>query len=190
MLERIRQIGIFMIAAQAVIHFAPGKQYEKYIKSVSGMIILLLFLKPFLQLAGVSWEDPQVLLEKMEELTDMPDISEGTVESADDKVARRLEKEVEELLNRDLEGEDYTVKNVSVRLCQEPGTGTLLSVVEVDMAEKGGKSEEREIAIDRIAVGKQPDPVSREAEAVYKKRFAKLLGIGEERMEVRCDGGG
>ena len=31
MLETIRQIGVFMIAAQAVVHFAPGRQYEKYI---------------------------------------------------------------------------------------------------------------------------------------------------------------
>ena len=47
MLDTIREIGIFMIAAQAVVHFAPGRQYEKYIKSVSGIIILLLFCSLF-----------------------------------------------------------------------------------------------------------------------------------------------
>ena len=64
MLDTLREIGIFMIAAQAVIHFAPGKQYGKYIKSLSGIIILLLFLKPVLQLAGIPWEEPQILREK------------------------------------------------------------------------------------------------------------------------------
>ena len=63
MLDTIREIGVFMIAAQAVVHFAPGRQYEKYIKSVSGIIVLILFLKPVLRLAGAAWEEPQVLLE-------------------------------------------------------------------------------------------------------------------------------
>ena len=40
MLKNIREIGIFMIAAQTVIHFAPGRQYEKYIKSVSGLSLI------------------------------------------------------------------------------------------------------------------------------------------------------
>ncbi|MDE7360173.1 MAG: stage III sporulation protein AF, partial [Lachnospiraceae bacterium] len=71
MLDTIREIGIFMIAAQAVVHFAPGRQYEKYIKSVSGIIILLLFLKPVFQLAGTAWEEPQILLEKWEACSDM-----------------------------------------------------------------------------------------------------------------------
>ena len=61
MLDAIREIGIFMIAAQAVVHFEPGRQYEKYIKSVSGIVMLLLFLKPVLQLAGAVWEEPQAL---------------------------------------------------------------------------------------------------------------------------------
>ena len=64
MLDTIREIGIFMIAAQAVVHFAPGRQYEKYIKSVSGIIILLLFLQPVLRFSGIVWEEPQALLEK------------------------------------------------------------------------------------------------------------------------------
>ncbi len=59
MLENIRRIGIFMIAAQAVIHFSPGRQYEKYIKVISSVIILFLFMRPFLSMQGeleVEWQ--------------------------------------------------------------------------------------------------------------------------------------
>ncbi len=45
--ENIRQIGLFMIAAQAVIHLAPGKQYEKYVKMIAGVMILMQFVTPF-----------------------------------------------------------------------------------------------------------------------------------------------
>ena len=34
LVETIKKIGIFMIAAQAVLHFAPGQKYEKYIKLI------------------------------------------------------------------------------------------------------------------------------------------------------------
>ena len=57
MLQTIREIGIFMIVAQAIVHFAPGKQYEKYVKSISGVIVLLLFLKPFVEMAGGAMAD-------------------------------------------------------------------------------------------------------------------------------------
>ena len=44
--ESICKIGIFMIAAQAVIHFAPAAKYEKYMRLVVGIIVLLQFLVP------------------------------------------------------------------------------------------------------------------------------------------------
>ena len=85
MLDTIREIGIFMIAAQAVVHFAPGRQYEKYIKSVSGIIILLLFLQPVLRFSGIVWEEPQALLEKWGELTDIADIDNTKKEELERK---------------------------------------------------------------------------------------------------------
>ncbi len=122
MLKNIREIGIFMIAAQTVIHFAPGRQYEKYIKSVSGIIILLLFL----QLSGAEWKDAEAVLEKLEEVTDMPALQsfEGS-RSADgavgwgtgvgSTVTGRMETKIRELLNRELEGEEYCIEQVSLR---------------------------------------------------------------------------
>lgn len=45
--ENIRQIGLFMIAAQAVIHLVPNRQYEKYVKLIAGVMILMQFVTPF-----------------------------------------------------------------------------------------------------------------------------------------------
>ena len=65
MLENIRRIGLFMIAAQAVIHLSPGRQYEKYIKLVSSVIILLLFIRPFLFQQGITQEPWQKTVEQI-----------------------------------------------------------------------------------------------------------------------------
>ncbi len=193
MLETIRQIGIFMIAAQAVVHFAPGRQYEKYIKSVSGIIILLLFLKPVLQLAGAAWEEPQALMEKWEELTDMPDFSVKTQTGGVTKeVIARMESEVRDRLNRELTGEVYFVNRVSIRLVPDPGAeaGVLLPEITVFLREKAGEEESGQIEIEEIVIGQLRETDTGEPFLSYRSRFAALLEMEEERVEVRPDGGG
>lgn len=63
--ENIRQIGIFMIAAQAVVHLAPEKQYEKYIKLIAGIMVLMLFTAPFLDQSGEIMEKWQTQTEQI-----------------------------------------------------------------------------------------------------------------------------
>lgn len=192
MLDTIREIGVFMIAAQAVVHFAPGRQYEKYIKSVSGIIILILFLKPVLQLAGAAWEEPQVLLEKWMDMTDMPDVSVNVqADGVAGEVASRMERELTERLNRDLEGDTYFVSRVSIRLIQDPEaeTGTFLPEITVFLRERA-KEESGLIGIDEIVIGQPQETETGEPFLSYRSRFAALLEMEEERVEVRPDGRG
>lgn len=50
LVETIQKIGIFLIAAQAIMHFAPGNAYTKYIKLIVGIMVLVLFLSPVYQI--------------------------------------------------------------------------------------------------------------------------------------------
>lgn len=204
MLKNIREIGIFMIAAQAVIHFAPGRQYEKYIKSVSGIMILLLFLRPFLQLSGMEWSSQKAVLEKLEELTDMPDFPGGEWKTGQEGAARadagvkstalsRMETEVKDLLNRELEGDEYRVKRVSIRLAKDSAQESelRLSQVEIELVNAEETKEERQIGVERIVIGNEADSAKAEEEKIYlqyRSRFAELLGIEEEKVEVRQGG--
>lgn len=183
MLKTIQEIGIFMIAAQAVVHFAPSVQYEKYIKSISGVIILLLFLKPFLQLAGGMWEEPEEILKRMTELTDLPDLPE-TVQTTcvGDVMASRMEKEIMTLLNQDMEEEPCYVMSVVVRLEEEQ-----MPFVEITI----GKKEKKDlIVVEEITIGEAKNGEKAEEEQVYRQKFAGLLGIPEENVEVKMDGRG
>lgn len=191
MLDTIREIGIFMIAAQAVVHFASGRQYEKYIKSVSGIIILLLFLKPVLQIAGSAWEEPQALLEKWEELTDMPDFSEKLqTDGVTEEVVSRMAAEIKERLNRELHADAYVVSRVSIRFTQEANgqTGALLPEVEIWMKERAKEEECGQSGISEIVIGKSLEAADDEFLSSYRTRFAVLLGMEEERVEVMRDG--
>lgn len=46
LLNSIRQIGVFMICAQALIHFKPKGSYEKYLKLLVSAMILVQLLSP------------------------------------------------------------------------------------------------------------------------------------------------
>lgn len=192
MLDTIREIGVFMIAAQAVVHFAPGRQYEKYIKSVSGIIVLILFLKPVLRLAGAAWEEPQVLLEKWVDLTDMPDVSVNVqADGVAEEVASRMERELTERLNRELTGDAYFVSRVSIRLILDPEaeTGTFLPEITVFLRERA-KEESGLIGIEEIVIGQPQEAETGEPFLSYRSWFAALLEMEEERVEVRPDGRG
>ena len=190
MIKTIREIGIFMIAAQAVVHFSPSIRYEKYIKSISGVIILLLFLKPFLQMSGGAWREPEEILAEMAELTQMPAFPEiMQISSATDVAAAQMEEEILKLLNQELADETCYVKRVVVRL----GEGQALMpedqlpFVEISI---GQKEENSLIVVEEITIGGTADPEEKEEEQAYRRRFAAFLGIPEENVEVRMDGRG
>lgn len=190
MLQTIREIGIFMIVAQAIVHFAPGKQYEKYVKSISGVIVLLLFLKPFVEMAGGQWQTPSAVFERLEESVGMTDFSAAsgvTAENAvEDAVVRRMEEEIADWLNRDLAGDSCLVKQVELNLpeVERSGGEAIFSVIIV-MGEQ--PADDGEIMVDEITVGTSRMKEDENLEA-YRLRFAGLLGWEEDRVEVRWDG--
>lgn len=189
MLQNIREIGIFIIAAQAVVHFAPGKQYEKYIKSISGVIILVLFLKPFVQLAGGQWQAPSAVLERLQEAGKLTEISvdpaaaDGGVETA---VTGRMEKEIADRLNRELAADTCLVKEVELSLKEgtEDSKEDAFYTVTIVMGERPAGREV--IAVEEISVG-VPE-TKEDAQEAYRQHFAELLGLEPERVEVRWDG--
>ncbi len=192
MLDAIREIGIFMIAAQAVVHFAPGRQYEKYIKSVSGIIILLLFLKPVLQLAGAVWEEPQALMDRWTKMTDLlGSLDAPQTDGVTGKVTAQMENELKEQLNREIAEDKYIVSRVSIRLTSESRaeTGTLQPVTTIFLRERTVEEENGRIEVEEIVIAPR-EPVADEVFLSCQTRFAAILGIEEERVEVKLDGSG
>lgn len=115
--ELIKKIGIFMIAAQAVIHFAPGQKYEKYIKLIVGVMVLLQFLMPvYRMLSNTSLEESDWNKLISDALTeDVPGEIAGS-EYIADTVINQLEEEIKFRLNQELGGENYTVTGVKVSM--------------------------------------------------------------------------
>lgn len=90
MLKTICRIGIFMICAQTIVHFRPKETYEKYLKLlVSVMVLIQLFLLVGNFLLGGGMEQA---LEKLETFR-------GRIEQEMEEAAREAAK-TDELLER------------------------------------------------------------------------------------------
>ncbi len=57
MLKELGQIAVFIICAQTLLHFRAKESYEKYIKLLISMMVLLLLLKPFFSGGNEKGED-------------------------------------------------------------------------------------------------------------------------------------
>lgn len=205
----IREIGIFMIAAQAVMHFAPGKQYEKYIKLIASVIVLLLFINPFVSGAediAAEWEyGTEQMMRQLEEQEAGQNGQKlwGNM-TAEDTAMQQLEEEVRSRLNFVLGEEPYRVAEAEIQLeeiteADAGATDTEWSVacIRITMEREAVQYEEVSsgkpntlIKIDDIVITADGDNQGeKNEEALYRRLFADTLGIGENRVEVICRGG-
>lgn len=134
LVDLIKKIGIFMIAAQAVIHFAPDIKYAKYMKLIVGILVLLQFLSPVYRIVSGMEADWGAQLSGMEQEFGAYGLSENLSDSysASDTVTASIEQEIKYRLNACISAMDsqknYVVTNVIIEL--EKSDGNSESVTE------------------------------------------------------------
>lgn len=175
LVELIKRIGIFMIAAQAVIHFTPGQKYEKYIRLIVSMMILLQFVMPLHSILNGAETDWNARLADMEKLLETESMTYDTTGSSSvaESVMSSLENEIKSKLNQEIQGEDYKVSNVRIQMKvseggEEVSTGTRQYEIETvrvivygrsgsgdDQADENtGNAENEENVIEKIQIEK------------------------------------
>lgn len=56
MLTMIKEIGVFVVIAQAILYFVPGEHYAKYVKVLVGLMIIAKISVPVFNLfSGDAW---------------------------------------------------------------------------------------------------------------------------------------
>lgn len=215
--ELIKKIGIFMIAAQAVIHFAPAQKYEKYIRMIVGVMILLQFLIPVYQIfTKTTWEAPDwnVLTENglAESVPELNTVSNSMMFS----VVDQMQEEIKSKLNREIEEENYHVVSVNVNMQttenaeEYGGKQYVLDSVRVVVrrtysigseAAQNNMDKIEKVQIQKIDVtldgqnirGKTDSTETeltekQEQEEAFRRRFCSVLGMEEKYMEVSVYG--
>lgn len=183
MLENIRQIGIFMIAAQTVIHFAAGRQYEKYMKIIAGVIVLMQFIRPFVADAeGIAerWQmkTAQIMEQLQAQNGDLQDMTYGI--NPTEAVIQQIEEEIRERLDAVTAERGCRVVEVSIALREED------RISNTGKGESGG-----EYVFDRVRIVVQnrawEDESGEEDRANRADKRADWSGDGENRAENGAD---
>lgn len=197
MLENIRSIGIFMIIAQTVIHFAAGEKYEKYLKIISGVIVLLLFISPFVSSSEeitAGWQAQMAEMMKRLEQIDATGqygnpsgISFGVKnvqETAQEKIEEQLRSRLDELVT----DTDCRVTGVEIQLVESDGEGQEFSCVRVMMQDIGiTETDEAVLKKDAGSPGKAEASVS--DTDVIEKSAVRKIEIGEIRIGDETEAG-
>ena len=87
MLEIIKEMGIFIVIAQAVLYFVPGESYVKYVKVIIGIIMIAKIAQPVFSLTSEQTFE-EILAESQVFTREMVSMEES------------YEKELRELENR------------------------------------------------------------------------------------------
>ena len=114
MLTAIREVGIFIVIAQAILFFVPGESYVKYVKVIVGIIMIVKIAQPVLSLVtDGEWES---IMEQA--LLDSEKYGFGMQKLEITGVSRGIYTEIEEELRRKLKEETpegYEVSEVELR---------------------------------------------------------------------------
>lgn len=214
LVELIKRIGIFMIAAQAVLHFAPGQKYEKYIKLIVGALVLLQFVTPLGGILGRAETDWNGKLSEMEALFQEDGMADGldSTRTAADVMVESLENEVKSRLNAEISGEGYLVSDVQIHMKtieEKDGRQYALEHMRVVVYRKAAESVQTDeakiekIQIEKIDIDMSGRDDREEAEEEenrlfygeaeesadrLRKRFGEILGMDAEDMEVSIYG--
>lgn len=208
MIENIRRIGLFLITAQTVMHFTAGQQYEKYMRIITGIVVLLLFITPFAPYRGNAadaWQkELDQITEKMESRSDewpekLADMDYGSGK----RVTQRLETEMKRKLNAAAEPEGYEITDVTAKWEEEEGkSGAVqdmyLAGIRITLRATAADGEitdsnetenpaaaENPIAVERIRIGLQPGKEEQEAESAGQaERLQEYRRIFAEILEL------
>lgn len=136
--QAICRTGIFMICAQAIVHFRPQESYEKYLKLlVSVMVLIQLFLPLGSFLAGIRGEAAvgqlesfrQSLEQSMEEARQKAEETDTLLERMTlEEVRRRMEAQAAE----ESEAQTSQQSEPQDELSLEPQTGQQTEQVSIE----------------------------------------------------------
>jgi len=198
-LQTVKQIGIFMICAQAILHFKPSAKYEKYIKLLISVMVLVQLLVPVVEL--VTGNNRTVFFTRLEE------IQTGIEEEME-------QLEIENAVNEEnvLQETKQEIRNRVKEIAQQ--VGLVVSAVEfretylaVYVAEeRNAIADIPDVEIEPITVGETKEPgdaietmsenttehtaISKEKLHMLRNEISKQLGIEENRIEVLEDESG
>lgn len=196
MLDGIREIGIFLVIAQAILYFVPGESYSKYVKVIVGVLLIALAVRPVLGLfkgqgsdllssgSEAMWD---ILQQKPEEAA-LENSSSGIYEGIEKELTKSLLEKV-----REQQPSGYQVTHVSLSGEGEEGMVSITLKKEEDLQEAGEeRGQEGAIKIEKTEIpnitlqeeASFPEEEEQEKEQALSEHFAGVLNTEPDRIRI------
>lgn len=186
MTETLKEIGIFIVIAQAVLYFVPGEHYTKYVKVIVGIIMIAKLSQPILNLAfSGDWEE---ILEQSLEFAGQAEYgadsltAEDTAANSENAIYQGIEEELIRRL-RENPAEGYQVQTVRLET-DETGTAQKLSITVAAWESADGNGL---VKIEKITVGEEEGKETEEEDGEREKLeeyYGSLLSVSPEQIRV------
>ena len=185
MVGAVKEICIFMIIAQAVLFFVPGNSYDKYVRILIGIIMIMRFMEPLIQLFAE--EDVKLeiknrislLEQQMAGLNDIYGENEGKIKDSETEIYKSMEEEMKKRLAAC--ESDYEIVSVkfaeSLRQGKETGNGAEIIITVSE--EKSGAGA---IYVEPVKVGENEK--EKTVDESLKKMYADQIGVDAQRLEI------
>ncbi len=181
MVGAIKEICIFIIIAQAVLFFVPGKAYAKYVRILVGIIMILRMTEPVFSV--VLDEERQREIRSRVQMLENEIEAESENLNVGENEAGIYESIEQELKSRLVHCEgDYEV--VDVRFSDEVYAKAEYSGNEEIIITVSGKSvsSDDEIRIEPVCIGKKEETDLKEED--LKSMYSDYIGVDADRIRV------
>lgn len=180
----IKNIAFYLIFITAVFQMIPNRQYQKYIKLFTGMLLVMFIMSPVSKWFGTEDVMEQVYLKDSFSM-EMKEIKAD--EEAADRVRSRYllesyKKQIEEKVKELIKAQDLYPVSVCVQLSEEEDTlGEPVSIV-IEAALSEAQAEE--IIIEKIEIQNKRPEVESVQEVELKNTLEQYYGIDRNNIYI------
>lgn len=186
--QTIKQIGVFMICAQVILHFKPSAKYEKYLKLLISVMVLVQILIPIVNVfSGKSSSDFYMRVEEIQTEIDKS-MEQLEIENAinEENILKQTLEEIKSRINNMLSEEELQV--ITVEYDEKGGDEMLVLYVDERQSMQNISIQVENINVSEQAVmGKvvTADSIENNNKLhALRKMAATELEILEEQIEV------
>ncbi|MFI3213699.1 MAG: hypothetical protein R3Y24_10190 [Eubacteriales bacterium] len=116
-LEVLKEVGIFLIIGQTILHFSPAKKYEKYMKMMISIMVMTQLMIPIVSifnadLEGVMENELNKYMEELSEFEQQQNILEAQMLEYSQQEYTIFQQEMEQSLEGILQQEDENQNQV------------------------------------------------------------------------------
>lgn len=197
LLEWAWQIICCLIFITVLSNLLPKTGYEKYIRLFSGMVLILLILKPVTE--SLDLDDKIAALfqniQFQEEAGEFRRQLSQMEQNRFDKMTEEYEKQVEEEVTQMVQAAGLQAENAEVRIETNPESSSYGGVCRITMEIEGKREETFLVSpVEPIKIGGAPEegqPASAVPEKVdlekseaLKRRISEYYGVEEQNVEI------